>query len=209
MNSENERYSRQLDYGHEPLQIIHVESHDWRRARQHIVRRKQRVAICRTVGDSLRANQTAGTNFVLDDHLLSHSTRYIFADQTSQEVRSAAGREIHNDTYRLHRIGLRARNDWHDRKRGGTCGKLKKLSARKLHGGRSVELLLGGPHRFGLTLSAYLFQATIWVCEKQKNASGSRPQVRQSAAISSSSERVAMPYSTALSARLDCSVRSA
>jgi hypothetical protein len=38
-DSENERYSRQLDYGHELLQIIHAESHNWRRARQHIVRR--------------------------------------------------------------------------------------------------------------------------------------------------------------------------
>ena len=55
----------------------------------------------------------------------------------------------------------------------------------------------------------YLFQATISVWVKHHNASGSWPQARHAAAMASSSERVAMPYSRDLSAMLECNVRSA
>ena len=55
----------------------------------------------------------------------------------------------------------------------------------------------------------YAFQATTSVFEKQKNASGSRPQARQAAAISSSSGRVARANSSARSATFEWSVRSA
>src|SRR5580704_867515 len=52
-------------------------------------------------------------------------------------------------------------------------------------------------------LHFYRFHATTSVCEKQKKASGSRPQARQAATISSNSERVAIPNSKALTARLE------
>jgi hypothetical protein len=55
----------------------------------------------------------------------------------------------------------------------------------------------------------HVFHATTSVWEKQKWASGSRPQARQAAAMSSNSELVAIPNSKALSARLECKVRSA
>src|SRR5262245_38065642 len=50
----------------------------------------------------------------------------------------------------------------------------------------------------------YRFQATTSVWVKHHNASGCWPQVRQETAISSSSERVAMPYSRDFSAMLEC-----
>ena len=55
----------------------------------------------------------------------------------------------------------------------------------------------------------YRFQATISVWLKHHNASGSWPQARQAAAIASSSERLARPYSRDFSAMLECKVRSA
>jgi hypothetical protein len=55
----------------------------------------------------------------------------------------------------------------------------------------------------------YRFHATISVWVKHHNASGCWPQAFQEAAIASSSERVAMPYSRDFSAMLECNVRSA
>jgi hypothetical protein len=47
---------------------------------------------------------------------------------------------------------------------------LKKLSALKLHGARSVESVLGGPHRFGLTLSAIFSKRLSGCARSRRNA---------------------------------------
>src|SRR6266404_9535275 len=94
---------------------------------------EQRVAVGRGTHDRLGGDVAAGSRTVVDDERLTEPLREPLTYQARRDVRTASGREAHNDAHRPRWIGLRPSSTRHGRERGSARGEMEKISTGKFH----------------------------------------------------------------------------
>ena len=101
------------------------------------------LVLIHTIQTERRASELAEVDTALLDHERLAERRTQAGLQRAREViGAAAGRERHDHSYRLGRIGLRPCCARHARQRGSARGQMQKLSAGKFHCRRSPFGLL-------------------------------------------------------------------
>jgi hypothetical protein len=104
---------------------VHRVGRDWH---------QDRVAVGFGLRDVFGGEVAAGARLVLDHELLTEAFRQMLPGKPRNDVRRAAGRERHDQTYRSRRIGLRPSDTRQGRRRDSARGQMQKLSSvRKFH----------------------------------------------------------------------------